>query len=225
MKTYILLTNKSWHDTLYTKLAKRKSEKWIRVSNRSEFSIENLSKINPDSVFIPHWSSIIPLEIFENYECIVFHMTDLPYGRGGSPLQNLIVRGHKDTMISALRVNEGIDTGDIYMKSDLSLDGSARDIFLRSSVVIESMINKIIDQSLQSVPQTGIPVEFKRRKPSESDISDLKEITDIYNYIRMLDADGYPNAFIESGNFRFEFSKASIKSGEKIIADVRIIKK
>jgi len=36
---------------------------------------------------------IILKEIFENYEIILFHMTDLPYGRGGSPLQNLIVRG------------------------------------------------------------------------------------------------------------------------------------
>ena len=31
-------------------------------------------------------------EIHENYKCIIFHMTDLPFGRGGSPLQNLISR-------------------------------------------------------------------------------------------------------------------------------------
>ena len=43
-------------------------------------------------------------------------MTDLPFGRGGSPLQNLIVRGFEETMTSAIKVTKGIDTGDIYLK-------------------------------------------------------------------------------------------------------------
>ena len=51
----------------------------------------------------------IPTEIFTSFECIVFHMTDLPYGRGGSPLQNLIVRGHKKTKVSALKVVKEVD--------------------------------------------------------------------------------------------------------------------
>ena len=65
--------------------------------------------------------NIIPKKIYSNYDCIVFHMTDLPYGRGGSPLQNLIVRGHKETKISALNVQSGLDTGDIYLKKKLIL--------------------------------------------------------------------------------------------------------
>ena len=49
-----------------------------------------LEASNPDFVFFPHWSWKIPPSIYENYNCVVFHMTDLPFGRGGSPLQNLI---------------------------------------------------------------------------------------------------------------------------------------
>jgi len=45
-------------------------------------------------------------------------MTDLPFGRGGSPLQNLIERGIKKTKISAIKVDGGIDTGDIFFKRD-----------------------------------------------------------------------------------------------------------
>jgi len=41
----------------------------------------------------------------------------------------------------------------------------------------------------------------------------------------MLDAEGYPKAFFENENFRFEFSRASLKSNNTIIADVRISKK
>ena len=47
-------------------------------------------------------------------------MTDLPYGRGGSPLQNLIVRGHKHTMISAIKCVKELDAGPIYLKKPLT---------------------------------------------------------------------------------------------------------
>ena len=56
-------------------------------------------------------------------------MTDLPFGRGGSPLQNLITRGISKTKISALRCNEEIDAGPIYLKRPLSLHGSAEEIY------------------------------------------------------------------------------------------------
>ena len=68
-------------------------------------------------------------------------MTDLPYGRGGSPLQNLIQRGHNTTMLTALRCNEGCDTGDIYLKRSLSLCGTAEEIFIRADTIIEQMID------------------------------------------------------------------------------------
>ena len=56
-------------------------------------------------------------------------MTDLPYGRGGSPLQNLIIRGHKKTKISALRMVNELDAGPIYFKRSLSLNGNAQKIY------------------------------------------------------------------------------------------------
>ena len=82
---------------------------------------------------IPHWSYIIPKDIFNLFNCVVFHMTDLPFGRGGSPLQNLIIRGYEKTKISALKVTNGIDSGPIYLKKPLSLDGTAYEIMIRAS--------------------------------------------------------------------------------------------
>ena len=117
---FLLLSEKSWHDELYEKLKQRPDEKWSRIANKKDFRIEFLDELNPSKIFIPHWSYIIPKSIHNKYECILFHMTDLPFGRGGSPLQNLIVRGHKDTKISAIQVKDGIDTGDIYLKVCIS---------------------------------------------------------------------------------------------------------
>lgn len=225
MKEFVLLTEKSWHLDLFSSLCKREKENWTLINKRAGFSVERLRKINPTIIFIPHWSHIIPREIWESYTCIVFHMTDLPYGRGGSPLQNLIARGHKRTKISALKVNQGIDTGDIYLKKQLDLSGSAQDIFERSVPIIECMITEILDRGLKPVPQEGESTLFKRRTFEQGNIGQLNKIDDVYNYIRMLDAQGYPNAYLETDNFKIEFRTAGFNDNNELTANVRITKK
>lgn len=224
-KKYLLVSAHRWHDQLFQHLSNHIEGEWKRIESKLEFTPSFLSEYAPDFIFVAHWSHIISPEIFENFTCVVFHMTDLPFGRGGSPLQNLIVRGFDKTKISAIRVNKGIDTGDVYLKKDLSLYGTAEEIFMRASDVIEQMIIEIIQHDLKPVPQQGEPVVFSRRKPEEGNIAGLESLDKMYDYIRMLDAEGYPNAFVEIGNFRFEFSRASLKSDHSIIADVRIIQK
>ncbi len=224
MDNYILLTEKKWHQPLFESLGNRTGETWHLIAGKSDFNKEALRKIKPVKIFIPHWSYIIPADIYDNYECIVFHMTDLPYGRGGSPLQNLIVREKKDTTITSIKVTAGIDTGDIYNKKSLGLEGSAQEIFLRSVPVIREMIEEIIEKKLIPYPQSGKAEVFKRRTPGEGDISGLTDIDKIYDYIRMLDADSYPNAFIENEKIRIEFFNAK-RSDKKIEANVRIIEK
>ena len=150
-------------------------------------------------------------------------MTDLPYGRGGSPLQNLIIRGHKDTMITAIRCMKGLDAGPIYIKKPLSLEGSAKEIFERANKTIEKMIISIVETNIKPKPQVGKVTKFERRKPAQSNWSKAKSLDEVYNYIRMLDAEGYPPAFIDTENFKLEFSSAT-KSSNSISAKV-IIKK
>lgn len=202
-----------------------KSDDFHFIENKLELNLARLKEINPKYIFFPHWSYLIPKAIFHNFECIVFHMTDLPFGRGGSPLQNLISRGISHTKISAIKVIKDLDSGPIYLKKDLCLNGNAEEVFLRASVIISEMIDDIIDNNPTPLEQTGDPVLFKRRSPDMSNIKNLKQLEQLYNHIRMLDADGYPKAFIENENFRFEFSRASYKSDNSIIADVRIFKK
>tara|TARA_B110000879_G_scaffold185147_1_gene245280 strand:- start:457 stop:1137 length:681 start_codon:yes stop_codon:yes gene_type:complete len=226
MQSIIILSEKSWNQDLVKSL-KKKNDKinWILINKKLDFNIKKLHGINPIKIFIPHWSYIIPEEVFEKYECIVFHMTDLPYGRGGSPLQNLIVLGKEKTKISALKVVKELDAGPIYLKKELNLYGNAEEIFLRANSIIEHMIIEIIVDNLEPKEQIGDIVHFKRRKPKDSNMVDLKEIKDVYNYIRMLDADGYPKAFIENEYFKFEFSNASLNANGNINSEIIIIKK
>ncbi len=201
------------------------SENFTIIYKRHNLKIELLNKIDPEYVFFPHWSCKIPEEIFGKHECIVFHMTDLPFGRGGSPLQNLIKKGFSNTKISAIRVINELDAGPVYMKCDLSLFGTAEEIFLRAGKIIIGMIKEIIISKPQPIPQQGELSIFKRRNPEMSDLSDVKEIEKCFDHIRMLDTEGYPKAYIENEYFKFEFSRASLKANKSIIADVRIIKK
>lgn len=196
----------------------------FKVSSQAELSFNMLEKILPKFVFFPHWSYIIPAEIYNRFNCIIFHMTDLPYGRGGSPLQNLIVRGHKSTMLSALKCVKEIDAGPIYLKQPLSLEGTAEEILTDASHKIAGMIAKIVKLNLQPVEQIGEVTHFKRRLPSQGDLNTVDTLSKVYDYIRMLDADGYPKAFLSTEYHIFEFSDAVFNT-DSLEAKVCIKKK
>ncbi|MDE7274354.1 MAG: methionyl-tRNA formyltransferase [Lachnospiraceae bacterium] len=226
----IVATIKSWNIARAEALQKQYEgvHDIVIYTTREEFNAENVRDFQPDYIFLPHWSYIMPREITDNWECVVFHMTDLPYGRGGSPLQNLIVRGHKETKISAIKMTERLDGGPVYMKRVLSLEGSAQEIFVRcSDIIFQEMIPLFLEggkENMVPVPQEGEPVIFKRRKPEDGQITSDMGIDQIYDYIRMLDAEGYPRAFIEFGNYRLEFEKARMAddagSGRELSARV-----
>lgn len=216
--SYVIAISNNLYDT--TDIYKKKNVMYL--NKKESLTVENLKKINPKYVFFPHWSYIIPAEIYENFNCIVFHMTDLPYGRGGSPLQNLIERGINKTKISAIKCVKELDGGDIYLKKEFDISyGSAQEIYMRAGAIISKMIDAIIFNNPNPIPQKGEIVEFKRRKPEQSNLKDLTDLSKIYDYIRMLDADGYPKAFLETDNIKFEFTNAKIDNG-KVTANVEI---
>jgi len=218
---FAVASNRSWHRNLPALLAERTGESFLLIDAPSQLTVANLQALEVETVFLPHWSHLIPAEVFERFECVIFHMTDLPFGRGGSPLQNLIVRGIETTMISALRCEAGVDTGPVYIKRPLSLAGSAQEIFLRATDVIADMIVEILRVRPVPQPQQGEATSFRRRHPTDGDWSQVASLMQVYDFIRMLDADGYPPAFVEVGRFRLEFSRAARKDGA-IVADVRI---
>ncbi len=207
--SYIIASQRPWNAELANRLMERTSQNFTLVSEHSELTEEKLKKSQPKYIFFPHWSNRIPATVWQNYESIIFHMTDVPYGRGGSPLQNLIMRGHESTMITALRCVEELDAGPVYLKRSLSLSGSAEEIFIRADKVIEEMIMEILEKQPIPQPQVGEPTFFTRKKPADGNIAHAQSTRELFNMIRMLDAEGYPHAFLELGNFKMEFKQAT----------------
>ena len=220
---YVVAGYPSWSKEVFKKRISKYPGRWHLFSKKEQLNQKNLKKINPRYIFFLHWSWKVPKEIINNYECVCFHMTDVPYGRGGSPLQNLIIRGHKTTKLTALKMTEDFDAGPVYFKKPLSLKGRAEEIYVRASNLAANMIFKIIKNQIIPKPQRGKPVIFKRKKPEESEIPKSKNLREIYDFIRMLDAEGYPKAFLKYKGFIFEFSYPVLSNG-KILANVQIKK-
>lgn len=217
----VVACSRDWVPGLAQRIASSTGWECILLREKEEITFDNLRRLQPAYAFFPHWSWIVSQDVFETFECIIFHMTDVPFGRGGSPLQNLISRGIYETKLTALRCVKEVDAGPIYCKRPLSLHGNAEEIYMRASAEIEEMIITIINEQPIPQPQQGSPVHFARRKPHESSISTLTNLRGIYDFIRMLDAEGYPPAFLENEHLRLEFRRAALRS-DHITADVTI---
>ena len=191
------------------------------LSSPKKFTINYLKRKKPEIIFFPDWSWIIPNEIISNYKCICFHESNLPKFRGGSPIQNQIIRGVTKTKTTAFIMNEKIDAGDIILQKNLSLEGSIQEIFSRMSENDYSLILKIMNGRYKRKKQSGKPTTYSRRKPKESELKSLNHsIRYLYNFIRMLE-DPYPNAFIRIGKQKLIFKKA-IYNNKKLSLEVKI---
>ena len=210
---YGVVSSKSWGLEAFVSTIRHYPGRWIFFDENSDLQLERLRQLRVERLFFLHWSNKIGEEIVKEIECVCFHMTDLPYGRGGSPLQNLIVRGHRSTFLSALRMTEELDAGPIYFKRPLDLSGSAEEILRRATAVSAEMIREILERGTIPQPQEGVVTKFKRRKPSESRLPKLVDPSQIYDFIRMLDGEGYPAAFLECDGYRLEFTRAAIVHG------------
>lgn len=227
MGRYVVATIKSWNIENYKRLRARYCDnEFVLIDEPGKLTANFVKSINPDYIFFPHWSWIIPREIYENYDCVVFHMTDLPFGRGGSPLQNLIVRGIYKTKISAIKVCADLDAGPVYMKEPINISkGNADDILkMVSDTVYGKMIPIFLNSSERLVPrlQMGEVVTFNRRTPEQSEIPEGLTQRQLYDYIRMLDGEGYPNAFRQFDKKKIYYSDAKIEN-DIVTAKARII--
>lgn len=218
---YIVAALHEWNEAAFENHIRDLPGQWEYVSSRETLESALTGGDRPRYVFFPHWSYKVPDAVVEKFECIAFHMTDVPFGRGGSPLQNLIVRGYSDTKLTALRMTGEFDAGPVYLKKPLSLDGSALEIYERAASLTAVMIEEIISSDIEPDEQTGEATVFARRTPAESEIPEDLDPEGVYDFIRMLDAPGYPKAFVKYGDYQLEFSNVELREG-RIEAKVTI---
>ncbi len=221
-RTYVIATIKPWNVEAFHAFTPKMPGRWILVDRPEDLCLETIQAHQPRYVFFPHWSWKVAEEILAAAECVCFHMTDLPFGRGGSPLQNLIVRGHTETMLTALRMVTALDAGPVYLKRPLGLAGRAQDIYERAARLSYDMIQEMITTEPEPTPQSGEPTVFSRRAPDQSAMPTVGGLPRLYDHIRMLDAETYPRAFLDHGDFRLEFGSPTLGEDGVLRAMVEI---
>ena len=95
MDKYIVATLKDWNIKEFYKSINKKNKSWLLITDPKKLTFSYIKSVNQKFIFFPHWSKKVNTKIISNFECICFHETNLPFGRGGSPIQNLILRKSK----------------------------------------------------------------------------------------------------------------------------------
>ena len=94
----------------------------------------------------------------------------------------MIVRGHKLSTVCAIKLENKLDGGPIYLKKNFKLGGRAEIIFEKIYKIIFSMIVILIKKVPKPKMQLGKSYYFNRRKPEESNIGTLNSLNKVYDY-------------------------------------------
>lgn len=218
---------------------------WLYIGERDALTHEALAsyfqpyvKKGPHLVFFLHWRWLVPEAIVRDFACIGFHLGRLPEERGGTPLQWRMLNGQDKTVLSVFRMTSELDAGPVLSDGvEVSLEGSAEAIYARAmhkaawwAWVLAGMWPKLPEGRSITREELEQHPPRPRRKPEDSRLCAVVDgdgpragggLAEVYDRIRMVDAPGYPRAFLDYGRFRFTFRRAVLYDG-RIEADVTI---
>jgi methionyl-tRNA formyltransferase len=194
---------RDWARDIYKGLVDDCLDKFY-IFDELSYKEEDMNRISPDLILYYGWSSIISEKIINNFLCLMLHPSPLPKYRGGSPLQNQIIRGEKKSAVTIFKMTNSLDDGPILAQTPLSLEGSLNSIFSRIIKIGISDTKKILKGEYSLIEQDHKKsTYFKRLTPDKSEISvkDIQTKTSeyLYNKIRML-SDPYPSAYIRTSD-------------------------
>ncbi|MBW6488196.1 methionyl-tRNA formyltransferase [Sulfurimonas sp.] len=86
--------------------------------------VTELKKIEYDYIVVAAYGQILPKEILNHAPCINLHASILPHYRGASPIQQTLLSGDTKTGVTAMLMDEGLDTGDIIKIKEIDVDAS-----------------------------------------------------------------------------------------------------
>jgi len=116
MKIAILTSPNQWF-IKYAELLKDK------IQNSKLFFDYREIEDNFDVLFILSYHKIIPQEYLKHKHSIVIHASNLPQGKGWSPMFWQILEGKNEILFTMFEASDSIDSGDIYMQKTLKLTG------------------------------------------------------------------------------------------------------
>ena len=111
-------------------------------------AVEELKKLKPDLVIVAAYGKIIPKAALEipGFGCINVHVSLLPKYRGPSPIQNALLCGEKETGVTIMLMDQGVDTGDILAQEKVTIeqDDTTETLMEKLSIIGANLLLKTI---------------------------------------------------------------------------------
>ena len=127
--------------------------------------VETLRKIAPDVIVVAAFGQIITKEILEmpKYGCINVHASLLPAYRGAAPIQWSVINGDKESGVTIMQMDEGLDTGDMIDKVvvPIAADETGGSLFDKLSQAGAKLCTEVLKQL-----ENGTAVRGKQPKES-----------------------------------------------------------
>lgn len=205
MKIAILTDNpKSWFIPYGHKL---KNE--LEVAGHKVIYIFNKEEIpQGDVCFLLSCSRIIQESYLQkNKNNIVVHASDLPKGKGFSPLQWQVLEGKNNIVLTLFEVIKEVDAGPFYLKETMEFIGNElysemRDI-LGYKIVQMCMCYIRNKHKLKSIKQEGEESYYRKRTEKDDELDPNKTILEQFNHFRIADNDNFPLWFELNGKKYF----------------------
>jgi methionyl-tRNA formyltransferase len=138
-----------------------------------------------------------------NKHNIVIHQSDLPLGRGWSPVAWQVLEGKNQIPVTMFEVNDVFDGGDVYAKSFMVLNGTelVDDIRKEQMRVSVDMIKGFLANYPNNVctKQVGEPTYYGKRTELSSELDINKTIAEQFSQMRIADNEKYPLFFVRNG--------------------------
>ena len=174
--------------------------------------------IAPDAIAVVAYGKILPTEILTlpRYGCINGHASLLPKYRGAAPIQWCIVNGEKETGVTAMQMDEGMDTGDILETAvtEIGAEETAGELFERLSVIGA----KLLVKTLADIENGNVtPIKQDESKATSAPIikKEMAKVSfhdmtadEVHNAVRGFYP--WPVAFFISGGKRIKIIKSRV---------------
>ncbi|MCD6225412.1 MAG: methionyl-tRNA formyltransferase [Deltaproteobacteria bacterium] len=153
-----------------------------------------------DMLFLLGCTSIISREILQrNKHNLVIHESDLPKGRGWSPVPWQILEGKNSISIVLFEATEELDAGQIYLRDYIELDGTEllSEIKQKQGKKTAELVYTFLEKwpNIRRKTQSGEATYHRKRTERDDELDVGKTIIENFNHLRIVDNEKYPAWF------------------------------
>jgi len=151
-------------------------------------------------LFLLGCTSIVSHEILKkNTHNLVIHESDLPKGRGWSPVSWQVLEGKNRIPVIMFEATEEPDAGPVYLKTYIELDGTELlpEIRQKQGLKTAELVYEFVDNwtNIKGTLQVGEPTYYSIRTKEDDALDINKSIIENFNHLRIVDNERYPAWF------------------------------